>query len=353
MKKIILSVVLLFFPFLISAAQIDTTNKFGFLSAGLDKANFDYLAEVGAGWLRPHPGPAVWEIIQENKNADYDWDLMDESINKIENHNINMLITIWPFADWDQIDRNNADACRVSDEDEFLPNEKAEKKGRTEYLPHYRCNPHDWPAYTAWVTALIERYDGDGLNDMPDLAYPIKYWEVMNEPELTGSETLDFYKQDEDAYYQLLKKTYQAIQAADPEAKTVIAGAAGGNSTFLGFYRRMFNKHPQAKKYFNIGNVHCISNDSLGSFNVRPYKRMLNHYHINKPIWVTEAQAIISDDPEINYQQTSDSTKKALSLGVKKIFYTQYTFADFDVEQTNAALLYAQNKYKQIIELYN
>ncbi|MFA6028118.1 MAG: hypothetical protein WC752_04300 [Patescibacteria group bacterium] len=348
MKKILWLALVFFLP-LASLSAAETNYKFGFLSAGLDDSNFEYLDEVNAGWLRPHPGPAVWDMIQNEEGAEYDWDFMDETVTNIEDNNIKMLITIWPFADWDQEDRSNASSCEVSENDEFLPNEEATKKGRMEYLPHYRCNPHDWTAYTNWVTAMVERYDGDGVNDMPDLQYPIKHWEIMNEPDLGVSDELTFYKQDEDAYYLLLKRTHDAVAAADSEAKTLIAGAAGGNSQFLGFYRHLFHKHSNAKQYFDIANVHCISSNNIGSFNVRPYKAMLADYGIKKSIWVTEAQAIISDDPEANYLQTKSSTKKALSLGAKKIFYTQYAFTSVNAEQTDDDLTYAINKYKEII----
>jgi hypothetical protein len=42
--------------------------------------------------------------------------------------------------------------------------------------------PVDTPAYQAFVRATIERYDGDGLSDMPGLVTPIRYWQVDNEP---------------------------------------------------------------------------------------------------------------------------------------------------------------------------
>ena len=37
--------------------------------------------------------------------------------------------------------------------------------------------------YKNFLIKLVDRYDGDGLNDMPGLTKPIKYWDVMNEPE--------------------------------------------------------------------------------------------------------------------------------------------------------------------------
>ena len=49
------------------------------------------------------------------------------------------------------------------------------------------CQPNSYfpvneQQYTAFVKATVERYDGDGVDDMPGLQNPIKYWQVGNEP---------------------------------------------------------------------------------------------------------------------------------------------------------------------------
>ena len=37
--------------------------------------------------------------------------------------------------------------------------------------------------YKTFLLKLVDRYDGDGSNDMPGLTKPIIYWDIMNEPE--------------------------------------------------------------------------------------------------------------------------------------------------------------------------
>ena len=37
--------------------------------------------------------------------------------------------------------------------------------------------------YKIFLIKLVDRYDGDGKNDMPGLTKPIKHWQIMNEPE--------------------------------------------------------------------------------------------------------------------------------------------------------------------------
>ncbi len=301
-------------------------NKFGFLSGGVK--DIKTIKEYGAAWVRPHPGPFLWDAMQDNKDSQIDFVNSDEVVTRYSENELGIVATIWPFAEWDQKNHPNYAACRVSDNDEFLP--KNDKKGRGDYLPYHRGNPYDWASYQNWVMEVVERYDGDGNEDMPNLKIPIKYWEVMNEPDLESPEgdqgsRLDFYKGDASDYAQLLIKTSEAIRKADSEAEILIAGAAGGNNTFLDFYRSVF-KNKKAIAAFDIGNVHCISNDSYDSFNVEPYKKMLAEFGVKKPIWVTEAEAFIYQDAGSNATQTFNSVRKALSLGAQRIFFTRYEF---------------------------
>ncbi len=310
----------------LSIPQEILKNKFGFLSGAPDDVKM--IKGSGALWARPHVGPFLWDAMQSKKTEEIFFNKTDWAVKRYQKGKIGILATLWPFADWDQKMRTDYSECEVSSLDEFLPEPRLEKKG--DYLPKYRCNPHDWPAYKKWVMAVVERYDGDGKLDMPGLEIPIKYWEVMNEPDLVGPEDfeesrLEFYREDPQAYAKLLIQTYQAIKEADPEAFVLIAGAAGGGGWSLDFYREVF-KNSDTQDAFDIANVHCISNDDYQSFNVEPYQEMLEEFGIEKPIWVTEAEAVVSDNPDLNATQTLKSTKKALELGAKRIFFTRYDF---------------------------
>lgn len=302
-------------------------SKFGFLSGG--PGEYKDILSRGSQWVRPHPGPFLWDAMQKDKTSEIDFSQTDTVVQGYQEGKLGILATLWPFADWDQKSKSDYEKCAVSPNDEFLA--KNDKKGRGDYLPLYRCNPENWNAYQNWLTKVVERYNGDGKNDMEGLQYPIKHWEVMNEPDLVGGpsgeeQRLKFYQGNPADYGKLLIKTAQVIRSVDPQAKIVIAGAAGGNSQFLDFYRQVL-QNKDTVSAFDIGNIHCISNDDFDSFNVEPYKKMLSEFNISKPIWVTEAEAIVSTDQDINATQLAESTKKALALGVERIFFTRYDFA--------------------------
>ncbi len=131
--------------------QVDPNNAIGFLGGNYNKQNWEVFTYSGAGWVRPHLGPARWGKIQTKKNGRYNWKAMDRVVKKHQKKGANLLITIWPYATWDQKKRKNAETCKVSEQDVFAGE-----------LSLYRCNPNDWKEYRAWVIAMVERYDGDG-----------------------------------------------------------------------------------------------------------------------------------------------------------------------------------------------
>ena len=332
-----------------SLPKIITKNHYGFLSAGAGDTKD--IKSYGASWVRPHPGPFLWDSVQSSAGASYDFSGTDEIVKKYSRKKIGILATLWPFAEWDQESNPDYVSCAVSENDQFLQSnrDKEGKGGTGSYLPRHRCNPTDWYSYANWVMAVVERYDGDGVSDMPKLKYPVKYWEVMNEPDLTGNDTLDFYVGDASDYANLLLETYTSVKAADPSAQVLIAGAAGGRENFLDFYREVFQSE-SARNSFDIANVHCISNDSYSSFNVEPYKNMLAELGLgSKPIWVTEAEAIISSDAVTNATQTYNSAKSARALGAQRIFFTRYSFSDS--QNYGASNKFAKKWYKKITKL--
>lgn len=325
----------------ITILQKTLLNKFGFLGGGADDTG-DGIVEKGGAWVRPHPGAFVWDMMQESKDGEIDFSFSDTEVKNYGKNNLGIVATIWPFAAWDQKNLVNAADCKVESNDGFLP--KNDKKGRGSYLPEYRCNPSDWMAYQTFVQKVVERYDGDGIEDMPDLTMPIKFWEIMNEPDLQyqnnmapkdGSNSLNFYKQGPDEYAQLLIKTSEPIRLADPEAKILIAGAAGADERMLRFYQGVFT-NKDTLTAFDIGNIHCISNDQkTNDFNVAPYKSMLEKAGApGKPIWVTEAEAMYSSVAEENFLSTKKSTEGAISAGAQRIFYTRDQFDDMRTDMS-------------------
>lgn len=69
------------------------------------------------------------------------------------------------------------------------------------------------PDYEAWVRALVERYDHDGVEDAPGLRSPVRLW-------VAGGEWTGFWPGgNADDYLVFLAATRRAARAADPNAQ--------------------------------------------------------------------------------------------------------------------------------------
>lgn len=296
-------------PYITSTTSVN--ERFGFLTG--DDSEFREVRDMGAGWVRPHPGPFIWGKMQKGTGDDYNFSGSDDIVKSAAKYGVKVLATLWPYADWDQKQHPSYKTCEIKN-DEF-----------SREFGNFRCNPFNWERYEKWVMAVVERYDGDGTDDMPGLKVPITHWEVFNEPDLNYNQSktfgLQFYTEGPAEYIELLMKTHDAITASDPNALILIAGAASGEEQHLSFYEEVF-ADDTITDYFDIANIHCISSGDIASFNVEPYKELLQKYGINKPIWATEAEAFVGGDPVINATQLKLSTKKALELGAEKIFFT-------------------------------
>ncbi len=75
-------------------------------------------------------------------------------------------------------------------------------------------------AYLKFVKAVVERYDGDGEDDMPGLKVPIRHWQVENEPDIAS--------EDWQGYAHIQEITSGAIKEACPEATVLMGGQTGG-----------------------------------------------------------------------------------------------------------------------------
>lgn len=169
MRPVLASVMVIFFLCLPAtfagemAFQEGQNSFFGFMPAGFD---LEHAAQAGAYWDRPFFELFEWGMVEPEKGL-FDFRMTDEYIQGVQRYGFHTLASIQPFAHWDQ------DSCHSD-----LAAIRSPRGGQT------RGKPCDIKAYKSFVTRLVERYDGDGQNDMPNLKYPIKHWEVANEPEM-------------------------------------------------------------------------------------------------------------------------------------------------------------------------
>jgi hypothetical protein len=169
------------------------------------------------------------------------------------------------------------------------------------YTEHYL--PDDMPAYLAWVQRFVERYDGDGVDDMPGLTRPIRYWEVDNEPDLKFTlPPMDavrdvppgsFCTPAEEA--QLLIATSKAIRTAFPAAKVLNGGIYRPFADTGQSYLKALVAIPGVTDAFDILSLHSYAADERGdkfAYGIRAARQIVG----DKPTWITETSVTSAGD---------------------------------------------------------
>ena len=185
-------------------------------------------------WVRPHPGPFVWNNIEKEEGV-FSWDKADKYVTYAQNHNQKTIATIWPYSNWEQ------KSCK-------------RKKGRSPFgkrFAKYLSKPCSMENYKKFLLALVDRYDGDGQNDMPGLTKPIIYWEIMNEPEFKM-----FFKGTEDDFVEIFNFSSKLIKSKQKDAVIIMAGAAGMFPESKKFWKSAL---PKIKDNIDIANMHHIT----------------------------------------------------------------------------------------------
>ena len=193
--------------------------------------------------------------------------------------------------------------------------------------------------YMRFVQKGVERYDGDGKDDMPGLKNPIKYWQVENEPDLKTK--------DWEGYAHLLKITYDGIKSVCADCKVVIGGMGGEMKGLNEFFKPVLEK--LGGKYFDIFDYHCYGRKDdwkkCGQMAEEIKKAFPNN---NFEIWLTETgtwSGIVSDmssgqlsPPQSEKEQASALVKYYLynlSKSVKKIFWAWGILEGFEGPENN------------------
>jgi hypothetical protein len=232
--------------------------------------------QAGAFFVRPHPTNVFAWGFTEKEKGKYDWTITDWVVSTVQDYHAHLLATVYTWNPWDQ---NGA----VFD-------------------GWYLKEPSDWEGYDRWLSALVERYDGDGVNDMPGLRYPVRYFEIGNEIP---------FGQGNRVFSLLLRSSYTAIKRANPDA--VVMNGAIRYEDVDAFLNEGLGS------YIDVFNTHDASVEEIPSLEAK----------VGKPVWFSE---ILPGDPyeEMNREKEYGVAKrvvevypKLLGAGVEKLFLAQ------------------------------
>ena len=278
------------------------------------KEPYSHVQDIGSKWIRPGID-ITWPLVQPTpdhvEKGVYEWAVVDNLYGRVP-PGVNALANI----------------CVG----------QGTKPGTWKFV-----NKYVEERYLQYVKAIVERYDGDGLNDMPGLKNPIKYWQIENEPAFPNLDSSTF-NLDWIGFSHIVEITYTAIKESDREAKISLGGVAGGhavkkNDPFFqkeieGFYFPLLQN--LRGRYIDIFDIHYYEEPREGPEQwKRAWKDMKTAYQLFRrqldqngyqktKIWFTETA--IPSKPVGERAQASDLVKRfihPLTIGVKKIFWSK------------------------------
>ena len=265
---------------------IADTDDYGLFLAEMKRAfqkNADLAEETGFSSNRDVVGAFVWNVIEPTKGT-YDWTVPDLTVKSAGTAGIKISGVMQPFVNWDQTS--------------ITAEEYKEKCSAIDfgYYDFKAGQVSDWEAFEKFLTATVERYDGDGVSDMPGLSTRVEAWEIGNEIE--GS--CGGFSDDPEGYIELLRTSYEIIKEADPTAIVLNGGALevfgfDGQKTreIAGFWEEFFALG--GDRYLDVFNFH--HNHERGGADETPdrWVRTLEFFNElmassdgKKPLWVTE-----------------------------------------------------------------
>jgi hypothetical protein len=227
----------------------------------------DLMADVGIGWVRLN---WTWKDMQP-VDGPFDYSHYDMITELAAERGIEILPILFTVPAWAST----------------APPELIAERGNLSPVDRYR--PRDQTTWVTYVRNVVERYDGDGVDDAPG-SPRLDYWEVWNEPNLAL-----FWPPEPDVeeYFALLIATHETIRAADPTAQVVLGGMAGTgvNPGGGGYLQDLYDAG--AAPYFDVISIHPYSHPMFGAEPVRSVvesvRTVLNQNgDPATPIWVTE-----------------------------------------------------------------
>ncbi len=198
-----------------------------------------------------------------------------------------------------------------------------------------------------YLTALAERYDGNGKDDAPGSPV-VRHWELYNEPDVTST-TGTAWGDAPQKYAAMLKKAYPAIKQGNPKARVLLGGLAYDAFTDQGgWFNRGFLEgviKAGGGGYFDIMNFHSFptlagnwTNQGPGLLEKTEHIRAeLKRLGVKpKPIFITETGHYVKPvgnfpaGPEIQARYVTQLYAQALAADVEALIW--FTLYDLENE---------------------
>jgi Carboxypeptidase regulatory-like domain/Beta-galactosidase len=302
--------------------------------------SFQWMETAGIDWFRNYGSDAIvysWRYV-EPASGQFDWSYWDELVRQVQAHHINLLASIGnSVPQW----ANGTGDWRQPPSDLY-------------------GQPMQNTAWYKFVYAFVQRYNGDGVNDMPGLILPIKSWEFWNEPDLREGWNPPTYPPHQFAgnvtdLVRLRAVAYAATKAADPTATVVgpaTAQTTGYPSQYVGDVHGFMWSWPEFVNAGGRDTVDAISfthyfdsnNWDVAGFDEPDFiLSMVDSGRGGKPVWFTETGW--NGAPAVDYQVKARDLVR-LTVEMWSVPWIQHLFW-YDFQEQS---LLASNNHRGLIQ---
>jgi len=176
------------------------------------------LKEIGANGGINVNGLAGWADMQDSAGAKINFSTTDAVVKIFQQYGFSLTWYVRSNAYWAMPDKPE---CRPDTVD--MPDPLPDLIFYRECAP----DPEYEQAWIDYIKAVVERYDGDGQDDMPDLQIPVSYFilpgEIRYGMEGQGDDVWGpFWFDNIDGLLRVHRLTYKAVREADPTGATKV-----------------------------------------------------------------------------------------------------------------------------------
>ena len=279
-----------------------------------------------------------WGMLEPQKGQ-YEFGLSDAIVLGAQSQGLEYVGVAMPFAGWDLAALGPADEiCQHFFQEDYPYLAYDGAMGRYQ----------DLDAFIVFLGKLVERYDGDGVDDAPGLQRGIKFWQIHNEPE--GGDCGQF-RNDPQAFVELMRRSYEAVHAACVDCQVMNGGAAiplwkGNQFPGANFWEQYVELGGAPyldviALHYNEGK-HDETNGQVVDFETQ-VSRLRGLLGTDKPVWVTEFGVIVGDEAGVGRFHFLSETEAAswymrfyaagLASGVTRFFSDSMSFYNFKSQQ--------------------
>lgn len=197
---------------------------------------------MGASWAREEMS---WGNIERSRKGGWDWNPFDKQLRSMAEQGYGIVGMLLTTPRWARVNDCSARIQRYA--------------AQGVHVADYWCPPADLNDFADYVRKVVERYDGDGIDDAPG-SPRIAAWQIWNEPN-----AWETWPGTPAEYGALLVAGYQAVKQADPTALVVTGGLyvfdggwndGRGHRDGLAFFQDAINAVPQAWNSFDALAIH-------------------------------------------------------------------------------------------------